>query len=423
MNIIENIVMALEGIKLNKMRSFLTMLGIIIGIGSVIGIMTIGDALTKSVSDGFSSYNKALVSIRVSPKEGRGWQDIQLDSDKIKLSQIERIKEIFKDNIKSLLIYGADTTGTVKNGRNSEKLYVTGVTDGQADYKSIKMITGRFLTEDDDTQGKEVIVISDKAADSIYGVDYGQLLGKELPVDTTNGLKIYIIVGIYKNETENFGALQALNQNNSNTTEAYIPRSVSNRQFLKDKSKSDLMFSFTIVGKTPEAAEYLSKEVPEYFNKHYFEDNDKATVVGSTIQSELNQINQVMGAVSIAIGAIAAISLIVGGIGVMNILLVSVTERTREIGIRKALGATNNNIRMQFIVESIIICVIGGIMGIALGMLIGFVGSNIMGKPTISSLFSIIVATVFSMFIGVFFGYYPANKAAKLNPIDALRYE
>ena len=141
------------------------------------------------------------------------------------------------------------------------------------------------------------------------------------------------------------------------------------------------------------------------------------------MSSIVDAMTDMMSTITLAISIIAGIALLVGGIGVMNIMLVSITERTREIGTRKALGATNNSIRLQFIVEAIVICIIGGIIGIILGIIMGIVAANLMDAPAVPSISSIIMSLTFSMAIGVFFGYHPANKAAKMDPIEALRYE
>ena len=175
--------------------------------------------------------------------------------------------------------------------------------------------------------------------------------------------------------------------------------------------------------KNPDTIEEDAREIVNSLNSKFYADNPRAEVAFYSAKSEIAQMNNAMASIQMAIGAIAAISLLVGGIGVMNILLVSVTERTKEIGIRKALGATRSDIRKQFIIESIIICIIGGTFGIALGTLIGLVGSTLLKARTLPSIASIIVAVGFSMLIGIFFGYYPANKAAKMDPIEALRYE
>ena len=142
-----------------------------------------------------------------------------------------------------------------------------------------------------------------------------------------------------------------------------------------------------------------------------------------SMETMLDSMDSIMSTINIALSVIAGISLLVGGIGVMNIMLVSVTERTREIGTRKALGATNGNIRIQFVVESMIVCLIGGVIGIILGTILGYVGSSLMGVVAFPSASSIALAVGFSLAIGIFFGYYPANKAAMLDPIEALRYE
>ena len=160
-----------------------------------------------------------------------------------------------------------------------------------------------------------------------------------------------------------------------------------------------------------------------FINNTYYRDIDSIEVMYQTAESQMAMIDQALGTLQVAISVIAGISLLVGGIGVMNIMLVSVTESTREIGVRKAMGAPNSAIRMQFIVESIIICLIGGAIGILLGIGLGNIAGAIVGTMAPPSLGSIVLAVGFSMGIGIFFGYYPANRAAKLDPIEALRYE
>ena len=161
----------------------------------------------------------------------------------------------------------------------------------------------------------------------------------------------------------------------------------------------------------------------EDFLGRYYRRNDDYTISATSMESIIASVNDMMGTLSIAIAVIAAISLLVGGIGVMNIMLVSVTERTREIGTRKALGATNANIQMQFVVESAMICLVGGMIGIILGAAFGYLGSTLLGVPTLPDLGSVALAVGFSLAVGIFFGYYPASKAAKMDPIEALRYE
>ena len=164
-------------------------------------------------------------------------------------------------------------------------------------------------------------------------------------------------------------------------------------------------------------------DIKSFFNSRYYRDNENYEITCSSMSEILDSVTEMMSTVSLAISLIAGISLLVGGIGVMNIMLVSVTERTKEIGTRKALGATNSSIRLQFIVESITLCVAGGFIGVILGLIIGNIISKVMKYSAAAPLSGIIISVLFSMAIGVFFGYYPANKAAKMNPIDALRYE
>lgn len=167
----------------------------------------------------------------------------------------------------------------------------------------------------------------------------------------------------------------------------------------------------------------FEKEIENYFNQQYYGENENFQIMAFSNQTMIKGMSQMMSTIKLAISAIAGISLLVGGIGVMNIMFVSITERTREIGTRKALGATNDSIRLQFIMEAIVICVIGGAIGIVLGLSIGFAVTTLLHYKGTASAGAISVCVLFSVVFGLFFGYYPANKAAKMNPIEALRYE
>ena len=206
----------------------------------------------------------------------------------------------------------------------------------------------------------------------------------------------------------------------SDSTELYIPLRTSFGQ-----TNSDILFdSFSLKTAEGEDQNALISEIQTYVNNRYYKSNDFYNLEGDGMQSYIDESKESLNKIKLAIAAIAAISLIVGGIGVMNIMIVSITERTREIGTRKALGAENSSIRAQFITEAIVICLIGGLIGILLGNGLGAVASKMLiQKAGTASIKAVAGCVLFSAAFGIFFGYYPANKAAKLNPIDALRYE
>ena len=420
MGLFENIKIAVEGLKLNKMRSFLTMLGIIIGIASVISIVTIGDSLSNSVSKGFENIGSNTVSVGVRPRENVSFQEITV-RDYMHISTTDTLKDRYAENIKSIVISGAGSSGKIANGRKNTSVNVEATSEGSDIASNLQILYGRYLMESDAVENKEVAVISDKVVKEIFNGNYEEVLGSVITVDTpTHGSRSYTVVGIYKHENISMGVFGSMPEG---ATPMYIPYTVGNLHYGSLEDNPEYLSNFSVITNTREDIPYLTKEIANYYNENFYQDNEKAQVETSTISSQLNEINNVMGTISLAIGGIAAISLLVGGIGVMNILLVSVTERTREIGIRKALGAQNKDIQGQFIIESVIICLIGGFIGILLGGIGGYAASHFLESPTMPSISSIIIAFVFSMIIGVFFGYYPASKAAKLNPIDALRYE
>lgn len=417
MDILETIKLSLEGLKSNKLRSFLTMLGIIIGIGSVIGITTIGDALTKSVNQAFDSIANTAVQIYVKPKNADYDGGELSESDYFTEDKINYLEMQKGTKIDELVYNGASGQGYVKEGRNKEAVSISSTSAGEKNIFKVKMIAGRFLNDEDVARGKSVAVISDKVLEKVYKVSAPEALGRETKIETNGKLIVATIIGVYKYEEM---SVMGQSINGSNST-IYIPRTSGDRELLNEPREAYYEVSLTL--KNPDTIEEEAQAIVDSLNTKFYADNPRAEVAYYSAKSEISQMNNAMSSIQIAIGAIAAISLLVGGIGVMNILLVSVTERTREIGIRKALGATKGDIRKQFIIESVIICIIGGVFGIGLGTIIGIIGSTLLKARTLPSLGAIIVAVGFSMLIGIFFGFYPANKAAKMEPIEALRYE
>lgn len=417
MDILETIKLSLEGLKSNKLRSFLTMLGIIIGIGSVIGITTIGDALTKSVNQAFDSIANTAVQVYVKPKNADYDGGELSESDYFTEDKINYLEMQKGTKIDELVYNGASGQGYVKEGRNKEAVSISSTSAGEKNIFKVKMIAGRFLNDEDVARGKSVAVISDKVLEKVYKVSAPEALGRETKIETNGKLIVATIIGVYKYEEM---SVMGQSINGSNST-IYIPRTSGDRELLNEPREAYYEVSLTL--KNPDTIEEDAQAIVDSLNTKFYADNPRAEVAYYSAKSEISQMNNAMSSIQVAIGAIAAISLLVGGIGVMNILLVSVTERTREIGIRKALGATKGDIRKQFIIESVIICIIGGVFGIGLGTIIGIIGSTLLKARTLPSLGAIIVAVGFSMLIGIFFGFYPANKAAKMEPIEALRYE
>ncbi len=240
-------------------------------------------------------------------------------------------------------------------------------------------------------------------------------IGQSFTITQGTKNETFYIVGVY--EYDDSGVTLA-SEYDTPTTTMYVPVGTAKAIM----GSSDGYSSLTVIGSSLLYSQSFMDSVEAYFASYYTH-NDSYTVTATSMESMLESITEMMGTISLAIAVIAGISLVVGGIGVMNIMLVSITERTREIGTRKALGATNGSIRMQFVVESIILCLVGGAIGVSVGVCLGAVGAGVLGYAASPSLASIVVAVGFSVSIGLFFGWYPANKAAKLDPIEALRYE
>ncbi len=415
----DNILLALNALRANKMRSLLTMLGIIIGIASVIGIPTIGDSLSGYINTTMSGLGASNLTVNVTEKsESDDFLDTLLmfapsspsEKDMITQSMLDQYQTTFDGYIQDIAYSTSIGSTTLTLNNTDYHLTLNGVNAGIAHTESIELVTGRFIRDDDAT--RKVAIIADTLATALYpNIDP---LGHTIELSILGSTIPFYIVGVYADPNAN--TPMALIMPNQSTV--YIPYDCAIDLTYGNQGYSSL----TIVPAIGVDNDWFLDSTQKFFESYYYR-NDSHTVTAYSLDTMLESMNDMINAVSIAIACIAAISLLVGGIGVMNIMLVSITERTREIGTRVALGAKPMDIRVQFVVESIIICLIGGMIGMVLGIALANVGTSLLGFAASPSLGNCIMAISFSMAIGVFFGYYPANKAAKLDPIDALRYE
>ena len=413
----ENILLAISGLRANKMRALLTMLGIIIGIGSVIGIVMVGDSMTNSLQE--MGANTVQISLQQRESENGTSYSVYMDEeDYINDEMIEAFLQDYGDVVESVSLQESMGSGRVTEGHRYANVSISGVNSGYQSANHLTMLGGRFIGDKDNKGVKNVAVVSDRLVNNMFGQGQNPL-GKEIKVNCGKEQYTFTIIGVYQYEQNAMMAMMGAAASDADiTTDLFIPIQTE----WKLTGTIEGYYYINVMTKQGTDSRALAQDFQDYFNRFYTRNQD-FQIMAISLDSVIDQYASMMGTVQVAIAVIAAISLLVGGIGVMNIMLVSVTERTREIGTRKALGAKNSAIRMQFIVESVIICLIGGIIGIIFGMLLGYAGASLLGFPAHPSVDAILIAVCFSMAIGVFFGYYPANKAAKLDPIEALRYE
>jgi len=410
------------------MRSVLTMLGIIIGITAVIAIMTIGASMQGYLEDTMSGMgiNNVTVSLRAKNDQGpalnpRGGETSVMgrinQNDLMTDEMLSSLQAQYPDDIKAFSISAGVGSGQTVKGGDYANLSLMGVNPEYSVANNLTMLEGRFIMDSDNTAMRRLAVVSDKLVGNIFGSD--DPIGQEITVQTQNHIDTYTIIGVYQYDSGGMAALMNFSTSSEYdvSTDVYIPLSVAQRI-----NNSHGYQSFTVMTQTGVNSTDFGTKIESFFGRYYSHNTDYS-VSAFSMESIVSQVTSMLNTMSIAIAAIAAISLLVGGIGVMNIMMVSITERTREIGTRKAIGATNGEIRTQFIVEAVVICIIGGLIGIICGTALGAVGAQLLSFPARASVSSILLSVGVSMAIGIFFGYYPANKAARMDPIDALRYE
>lgn len=403
----EYIKMAVQNIRANKGRSFLTMLGIIIGIASVIAIVSIGEGTKNQMNSEIDGIGGGQIAVSVS-------NDAITESEFITAEDVQAVREI---NTVEGVNVSESYDGETVTGKGNFSIMLTAEGPDAKLLNNSEMKYGNYFGENEIEEGKNVCVISDADAKRLFGTD--DVVGMNLDITCYDSSKSFRIMGV-TTQKEN-GTFVSYTYDGMPVT-VNIPYSSMDDLV----GATDEFYSLMIQGDKTLDSQIIADQVVHVLEKRHQCAGEEYFQVQS-FQDVMQSMNEMLGMVTAFISFVAGISLLVGGIGVMNIMLVSVTERTREIGIRKSLGAKTSSIMLQFLAEAAILTVIGGLIGIILGILAaygicsvisGSIGMTIIPgiSPTV-----IFVATLFSCAVGVFFGIYPAKKAARLSPIEALR--
>ncbi len=390
MNLLQVVKLAIAGIRANKMRSILTMLGVIIGVAAVIVLVSIGQGATKSVTEGIQGLGSNLITISIRSNranESISYEDVMAWQDREGVAGVS-----------------PDVTGNVSLKYGNKK-YDTSMEGTNAEYEQVrntKVQAGRFILPIDLTFRQKVVLVGTTVADELFG--QANPIGQTIKVNGAN----FKVVGLLEEKgAASFG---------SNDDRIIIPFTTA--QVLTGGRGVRQVY---VQADSPDSVTSVVAQLDNYLYRKFNNNSDAYRVNNQA--DMLSTVNQVTGALTMMLGGIAGISLLVGGIGIMNIMLVTVTERTREIGVRKAIGAKRGDILRQFLIEAVVVSGSGGIIGILCGFLLSTAVGSLMSMDTSVSPQIVALSFGFSVLVGILFGLYPANKAAKLNPIEALRFE
>ena len=387
--------MAVKAVAGNKMRSFLTILGVVIGVVAIVVLVSIGQGANSSVVESIEGMGTNLITANIN---ARRMNPIDLDS----------LNELAQNEAISYVAPISSVSGTVKAGATTyDDGVVQGTTPGYESIRNWTVAEGRFLQQPDIDNRSFVAVIGSEAATEMYGTTHA--------VGETFSLNGYTLTVV--------GVLEAVGSSasGSNDNQILIPFTLAQRL-----SNQTSISSFYVSAASSAQVEQAQAAVESYLEKAFENYNTRSFGTQYSVfnQTEmLSTLSETTNTLTLMLGGIAAISLLVGGIGIMNIMLVSVSERTREIGIRKAIGAARGNILMQFLIESLVVSLMGGLLGLAISVAAVKALAPVLQMTLTIPVNVAWMAIGFSVFIGVVFGMYPANKASKLRPIEALHYE
>ncbi|AGB41304.1 ABC-type antimicrobial peptide transport system, permease component [Halobacteroides halobius DSM 5150] len=401
--IFEIIGIAFNSLKANKMRTFLSMLGIIIGVGAVIAIVSVGTGAQQQITANISNLGSNLINISLGRRWSRGGVSSRA-TNVFTVKMADAIKEVAPD-VKEIIPKNQGR-GLLINGDNNLQTTVVGTQGAYQRIYDYYPVQGKFISQANLKEANNVMVLGAKLVDELFPKT--NPLGKKVKFNYQNKTFLFTVIGVMENKST--GPMGNLNE------QAYIPTTT----YMNKLSTTEYVSGFTAQAKSSKVASNAVEQI-RYFLTQSINNNDAFNIMSQ--DQILKTIKNVTNSMTMMLGGVAAISLLVGGIGIMNIMLVSVTERTREIGIRKALGAKKRNILTQFIIESLTLSSVGGLLGIGFGYLGAYLVAQVAGWSFIVSPLSVIIAVGFSLLVGLFFGIYPAMKAADLDPVDALSYE